>query len=512
MNGNNEGKTYIEISGGINGCILMNIVSDCTLDRLSKVLTFAQERENKPLTLIVTDLCDECDDLSHLYANMAHVLRSHRVKRIVSIGNDLAVNNVVFSAIHITHFADVNSLLGSLGYMEFRDEIVLIFGKGLHDVTECLEEQHNETSLKISLDNVIYNYRFYHQFLRPETKVVAMVKAQSYGAGAVEVSKTLKTIGVSYLAVAGTDEGSELRRAGIDLPILVLNPHIPRFRELFANSLEPEIFSLELCRAIINEADKRGIKNFPVHIKIDTGMHRLGFLKEQLPELLELLKSQNAITPRSVFAHLAVADCINEQMDAYTLKQFAYFDECVAMIKQDFPNVICHHLNTAGIIRFSSHQYDMVRLGIGLYGTPILSDGSDSSIKQVSSLHTRIIAIKDWSANDTIGYGRRGVLEGNSRIATIPIGYADGLDRHLSNRRYSVWVNGVRCPIVGNICMDACMVDITDAPTETTIGSDVEIFGEHISVNEMAQTLDTIPYEVLTSVAPRVKRIYTIHI
>ena len=512
MNSNNEEKTYIEISGGINDCILMNIVSDSTLDKLSKVLAFAQERENKPLTLIITDLCDEDDNRSNLYANMARVLRSHRVKRIISIGSDLAVYSVFFSTINITRFADVNSLLNSLGYMEFRNEAILMFGKGLHDVTERLEERHNETSLKVSLDNIIANYRFYHQFLKSETKVVAMVKAQSYGAGAVEVSKTLKTIGVSYLAVAGTDEGSELRRAGVDLPILVLNPRIPKFRELFAGSLEPEIFSLELCQAIINEANKRGIKNFPVHIKIDTGMHRLGFLKEQLPELLDLLKGQDAITPRSVFAHLAVADSINEQMDAYTLKQFAYFDECVAMIKQEFPKVICHHLNTAGIIRFSDHQYDMVRLGIGLYGTPILPDGSDSSIKQVSSLHTRIIAIKDWSANDTIGYGRRGVLDRDSRIATIPIGYADGLDRHLSNRRYSVWVNGVRCPIVGNICMDACMVDITDAPTETTVGTDVEIFGEHISVNEMAETLDTIPYEVLTSVAPRVKRIYTIHI
>lgn len=502
--------TRIEISNGINGCNLIKSDSNGSLASLEKTLDFSIRRETDTISLILTDLTDKCENHRELYARLAASLINRRIKRIIGVGQELMQFRTAMYKCNITIFADEDSCIKSLDRMYLHNEPIVVFGH-LPNVSERIEAQRNESVLEINLDHVIHNYNFYKSHLKESTGIIAMVKAQAYGAGAVEISKTLRTVGVSYLAVATTDEASELRNAGINVPIIVLNPRISRFRELFANNFEPELYSLELCRDFIAEAQKNGIKNFPVHIKLDTGMHRVGFLKEQLPELIEMLKSQDAIVPCSVFAHLAVADCITDEMDEYTRGQLAYFEECSNMLMQHFPNIMRHHLNTAGCIRFTESQYDMVRLGIGLYGTPILSDNSDAEVRQAASLRTKIISIKEWDEDKTIGYGRRGTLNRRSVIATIPIGYADGMNRHLSNRNYSVLINGVRCPIIGNICMDACMVDVTDVPN-VHLGDDVEIFGEHIPVSEMSDTLGTITYEVLTSISPRVKRIYTLHL
>ena len=284
---------------------------------------------------------------------------------------------------------------------------------------------------------------------------------------------------------------------------MVLNPTVVNYKAMFSYRLEPEVFSLDECRKIIREAEKFGITDYPVHIKLDTGMHRLGFIKEELPQLIELLRSQSAIRPISVFSHLCVAD--DPAQDEYTHKQFAYFDECCDMLQSAFPHRIMRHiLNTAGIQRFPEYQCDLVRLGIGLYGISPTADKAD--LIPVSSLYSVIISIKEWPAGTTIGYGRHGVLQRKSRIATIPVGYADGIDRHFGNGHINMLVNGTLCPTVGNICMDVCMIDVTDA--QCKVGDQIEIFGRNIPVAELAKVRDTIPYEILTSISERVKRVY----
>lgn len=289
------------------------------------------------------------------------------------------------------------------------------------------------------------------------------------------------------------------------MPIMVLNPKVVNYKALFAYSLEPEIYSFEILHEIIREAEKYGITDYPVHIKLDTGMHRLGFLEKDMPELVSILSSQKAITPKSVFSHLAAADC--PDMDDYTLQQFDYFYRCCEKLQSGFSHHILRHiLNSTGITRFPEHQCDMVRLGICLYGIPTMSDGSQDKLRPVSSLHTVILSIKEWEAGTTIGYSRRGLLHRKSRIATIPVGYADGIDRHLGNGRSEVFIKGHRCPTVGNICMDICMIDVTDV--DCNVGDAVEIFGDNIPVVELADKLDTIPYEILTSISTRVKRVY----
>jgi alanine racemase len=332
-----------------------------------------------------------------------------------------------------------------------------------------------------------------------------MVKASGYGAGSYEIAKTLQDCGCDYLAVAVHDEGVDLRKASISMPIIVLNPNGVNYKAMFQYRLEPELYNLDMGRELIKEGKKYGAKDFPVHIKIDSGMHRLGFTKEELPELIAMLKQQNVIKPASMFTHLAVAD--EPDQDAYTQAQFDYFDECSHELQQAFDhNIMRHVLNTSGIVRFPERQYDMVRIGIGLYGIRTLFDGSEDTLKPVSALRSIIISIKEWPAGTTVGYGRHGVLERDSRIATVNIGYADGFDRHFGNGHVNMWVSGKLCPTVGNVCMDAVMIDVTDVPCK--VGDTVEIFGEHVPVEQLSEARETIPYEILTSVSPRVKRVY----
>jgi alanine racemase len=286
---------------------------------------------------------------------------------------------------------------------------------------------------------------------------------------------------------------------------MVLNPKITNYKAMFAYNLEPEVFGIDECREIIKEAEKCGITGYPVHIKVETGMNRLGFLKEQLPELIHILKNQDAIVPASIFSHLSVAD--EPLQDEYTMKQFSYFAECCNILQSAFSHHILRHiLNTTGVVRFPEYQYDMVRIGIGVYGISTVNDGSEAELQPISSLHSVIISIKELPAGTTVGYGRKGVLERDSRIATIPIGYADGFSRCFGNGNAKLWINGTLCPTVGNICMDICMVDVTDI--DCTVGDSVEIFGRHIPVEVLAETRGTIPYEILTSISNRVKRVY----
>lgn len=330
-----------------------------------------------------------------------------------------------------------------------------------------------------------------------------MVKASGYGAGSVEVAKTLQDRGVDYLAVAVADEGVDLREAGITGNIIIMNPEMSAFNTMFEYALEPEVYSFGLLEALIRAAEKEGITNFPVHIKFDTGMHRLGFDPEaDLPVLIDRLRHQNALIPRSVFSHFVGSD--GTEFDDFSARQFDRFDAASRRLQAAFPHRILRHIcNSAGIERFPERHLDMVRLGLGLYGVdPIDNRG----LHNVTTLRTTILQIRDVPAGDSVGYSRRTFLSRPSRIAALPIGYADGLNRHLGNRGGYCLVNGWRADYVGNICMDVCMIDVTDIPCHE--GDSVEIFGDNLPVTELSDRLDTIPYEVLTGISERVKRVY----
>lgn len=367
------------------------------------------------------------------------------------------------------------------------------------------ETRTNETVLEVNLNALVENYRYFKSAVPNGTGVIAMVKASGYGAGSYEIAKTLQDCGASYVAVAVLDEGIDLRRAGITMPIMVFNPKVENYKEMFRYNLEPEIYSIDMLKDVIREAEKCGVRNYPVHLKLDTGMHRLGFVEEELSELMDLLCSQDYVMAKSVFSHLATADC--PDMDDYTLLQLNTFKEWSDyMISRAKQPILRHILNSAGILRFPEYHYDMVRLGIGLYGANTLPPEIEKPLAVVSTLRTEIISIRKCKAEDTIGYGRRGVLKRDSLIATIPVGYADGMSRRFGCGKVSVTVNGKEAPTVGNICMDACMIDVTNI--DCKVGDTVEIFGTQAPLQRLAEAAETIPYEILTSVSPRVKRLY----
>lgn len=405
-------------------------------------------------------------------------------------------------------FDDTDSLLATLSTSDFRNETILVKGApefGFRRVATMLEARTHETVLEVNLDAVVRNYNYFRSKLPAGTGIVAMVKASGYGAGSYEIARTLQDAGAAYLAVAVLDEGIDLRNRGITMPIMVMNPKVLDYREMFANRLEPEVYSMQMLLDVMREAEKYGCGEYPVHIKLDTGMHRMGFVEEELPELMKVLDSTDAVRIASAFSHLATADCMD--MDDYTRKQLECFDRCTGyMLAHSRRPFLRHVLNSAGILRFPEYHYDMARLGIGLYGVNTLPADVEQPLAVVSTLRTVIIAIREWKKGESIGYARRTVLERDSRIATIPIGYADGMNRHFGRGNITVKVNGQNAPTAGNICMDACMIDVTGIDCKE--GDAVEIFGEQAPVYRLSDLLDTIPYEILTSVSPRVKRVY----
>ena len=369
-------------------------------------------------------------------------------------------------------------------------------------IAERILQQTHETVLSVNLTALIDNVRYFRSLLHKETKLTCMVKAFAYGAGSVEVSKALQQSGlVDYLAVAVADEGTELRKAGITLPIIIMDPEVAALDLIIENNLEPNIYSFQSLENIIHAAANKGLENYPIHIKIDSGMHRLGFYKEEIPELIKRLSAQKAVRVQSVFSHLAGSD--EAQFDEFTLGQIRYFDACAEELKAGLKTPIIKHIcNSAGIERFAQYQFDMCRLGIGLYGFSFVG----AKLRNVCTLRTTILSVKTVQAGETIGYGRHTTLAEPRTIAVIPIGYADGFDRRFSNYGGEVLVRGKRCPVVGNVCMDQAMIDVTG--TDAQPGDAVEIFGDTLPLQELADKLNTITYEILTSVSRRVQRIY----
>lgn len=500
----------LEVKEGKNGCLLVNDSYNSDLASLDIALNFLCRRsmDNEQLgkTLILSDILETGQNTPTLYRQVSQLVSRHGIERIIGVGKDISSSAAQFD-VRKSFFPDTDSLLAALqhGDIALQNELVLIKGArkfGFDALTEVLEKKVHETILEVNLGAMIANLNHYRSLLKPETKMVCMVKASAYGAGSYEIAKTLQEHRVDYLAVAVADEGSELRKAGITANILIMNPELTAFKTMFDYKLEPEVYSFHLLEALIKEAEKEGITHFPIHVKLDTGMHRLGFAPDEMPRLIQRLKEQNAVIVRSVFSHLVGSD--SPQFDAFTRRQIETFEQASHQLTEAFPHKILRHIcNSAGIERYTGAQFDMVRLGIGLYGiNPI----DNSIMHNVSTLQTTILQIRTVSQEDTVGYSRKGHLTRPSRIAAIPIGYADGLNRHLGNGRAYCLVNGQQAPYVGNICMDVCMIDVTDIDCKE--GDRVEIFGDHLPITVLSDALDTIPYEVLTSVSTRVKRVY----
>lgn len=505
-------STRIDISEGSEGNVIAFDRYSNDLGGIETALDYISRRisASKPLVVVLGDLQLRGLHPDVAYSQLEQLLLNRGVDTLVAVGDEISRHASRFnSMLRSVSVVNATEFITKYNTFSFPRATILIKGNpraGFETIKKHLEDSRHDTSLEVNLDALIHNFNYYRSLVKPSTGMIAMVKADAYGAGAVEVSRTLQSQGADYLAVAVVEEGVTLRRAGITMPIMVLNPITSNYSALFANRLEPTIFSLAELEQLSRFASSENTVPYPVHLKLDTGMHRFGFGEDEIPALIEQLKQYPCFKIASVFSHLATADCLD--MDDYTQQQFAKFDAMSTQIASslDYP-IKRHILNTAGIERFPEWQCDMVRLGLGLYGISPVEDRSESNLRPVSSLVTTISAIQSRLAGETVGYGRRGVVEHDDTIvATLPIGYADGLNRHLGNGHTSMWVNGHACPTMGNICMDICMIDVTGA--DARVGDKVEIFGNNIPVTTLANTLNTIPYEVLTSISPRVKRVY----
>lgn len=401
-------------------------------------------------------------------------------------------------------FADCPTLIEDPTHQNIRTcaAVMRALGYDEETITQRILHQTHETILEVNLSALVDNVRYFRSLMLTTTRLTCMVKAFAYGAGSVEVSKALQqSTLVDYLAVAVADEGVELRKAGITLPIIIMDPEVAALDLIIENNLQPNIYSFQVLDDIIHAAEAKGLESLPVHIKIDSGMHRLGFYQEDMPKLIARLQGQKAVRVASVFSHLAGSD--EAQFDAFTHEQANYFNTCATQLQSALKYPIIKHIcNTAGIERFPEYHSDMCRLGIGLYGLSF----AHATLRNVCTLKTTILSIKTVPANATIGYGRHTTLSEDRQIAVIPIGYADGFDRRFSNYGGEVLVRGKRCPVVGNVCMDQAMIDVTG--TDAQVGDAVEVFGDRLPLEELAAKLGTITYEILTSVSRRVQRIY----
>ena len=507
----------LEVKQGQHGCILINDSYNSDINSLDIALDFMQRRQASPpesggvrgglnKTLILSDMFQTGTSPEALYTQVSDLCVKRGIDKFIGIGPELTTQADRISIADKQFFADVNHFLASDAFNNLHDELILLKGArpfGFDRITEQLEQKVHETILEVNLDAVVENLNYYRSFLKPETKMVCMIKADAYGAGAVEIAKTLQDQRVDYLAVAVADEGVTLRKAGITANIMIMNPEMTAFKTMFDYDLEPEVYSFRLLDALIKAARKEGITGWPVHIKLDTGMHRLGFDPvDDMFKLIDRLKHQNAIIPRSVFSHFVGSD--SDDFDMFSAQQYEFFEQGSQALQAAFTHKILRHMdNSAGIEHFPERQMDMCRLGLGLYG---VDPRDNRMLSCVSTLKTTILQLRHVPAGDTVGYSRKGKIERDSVIAAIPIGYADGLNRHLGNRHGYCLVDGQKAEYVGNICMDVALIDVTDIPCVE--GDQVEIFGENLPVTVLSDVIDTIPYEVLTAVSNRVKRVY----
>lgn len=500
----------LELKQGINHCTIINDSYSNDVHSLTIALGFLeQQKQHKKHTVILSDILQSGKMPNELYAAVAHLFQHKKIERLIGIGPDIFSQQDAFSFLKDRQFfLNIDEFLINIPRLNFHDETVLIKGArsfGFEKISYKLEQKAHQTVLSINLDALVHNLKQYKTLLKPSTKIMAMVKAFSYGSGSYEIASVLEYNKVDYLAVAYADEGIELRKAGITAPIMVMNAETGTFESLVNNNLEPEIFSFSILNEFENFLKSSGINYYPVHIKIDTGMHRLGFTSEDMKPLFKTLEGNSILKIMSVFTHLVAGE--NEKEDDFTNQQANIFENCCKQIEQSLGyKFIKHCANTAAISRHPHLQMDMVRLGIGLFGIDS-NKIIQRRLKNVTTLSTTVSQIKKVKAGDTVGYGRNARLKRDSIIATVRIGYADGYPRNLGNGNGKMFLHGKLAPVIGNVCMDMTMLDVTELETIKE-GDEVIVFGEGLPLYTLAAWAQTIPYELMTGISQRVKRVY----
>lgn len=496
----------LELKKGIRNCTLINDSYNSDLASLDIALDFMeQQKQQENKTLILSDIYQSGHPDKELYSKVSEMVNSRGITRFIGIGSSIYKNADKFHG-NKQFYRSSDEFLNHFSRNQFQNELILL--KGARDfefekISRQLELQVHETVLEIDLNAITNNLNYYRNKIGKKTKLMAIVKAFSYGSGSYEIANLLQYQGVNYLAVAIADEGIFLRDKGISLPVMVMSPDPNSFHLFTTYSLEPEVYSFRILSLFVDHLKNLGIQNYPIHIKVDTGMHRLGFSLQEIPELLDFLKSHSEIKVSSVFSHLAASD--KPQHDDFTFKQIELFKKVQAMFDEDpgHEDILYHILNSSGIERFPQAYFDMIRLGIGLHGIGTMRN---NQLETISTFKSTITQIKKVPAGESVGYNRRDTSSKDRIIAVVPVGYADGIDRKLGNGNGSFYIKGEKVPIAGEICMDMCMLDVTGL--KIMEGDKVEIFGKNIPVSELAEKLDTISYEILASISQRVKRIY----
>ena len=496
----------LQVKKGMNDCLLIDDSYSSDYQSLKIALDFLeQQKTHQQKTVILSDIFQSGFMPEVLYQKVAQLLNQNHVTRVIGIGNKIGSH--LTNVPQFQSYPDTKTFLNDFNLKSFRSETILIKGSRsfqFEKIVAELEEKTHETVLEINLDAISHNLNFYKSKLKPTTKVMVMVKAFGYGNGSYEIAKLLAHHQVSYLGVAFADEGVELRKAGIKIPIVVMNPENSAFSTMIAYNLEPEIYNIEELNTFLQIAENQNLYNYPIHLKLNTGMNRLGFVEKDFEPLINLLKQTNLVEVASMFSHLAKSD-MPEERD-FTLQQIQLFQKWATDIKSQLNiNPILHILNTSGIYNFGEYQMDMVRVGIGLYGVGN-DTNEDAQLQNVATLKTVVLQINDVEKDATVGYGRRFKAEKKSKIATIAIGYADGIRRSYGNGKGYVLVNNQKAFIAGTVCMDMLMIDVTDM--DVKIGDEVIVFGNDLRITEIAKIWETIPYEVMTSISQRVKRIF----
>ncbi len=496
----------LKVKNGINNTTLIDDSYSSDFQSLKIALDFLEsQKQYKNKTVILSDIFQSGLSNEELYSKVSQLIISNKIKRVIGIGETISAFKHKFA--NCVTFKNRADFFLNFNHLNFSNETILIKGARhfqFEEIVAALEEKTHETVLEINLNAISHNLNFYKSKLKPTTKMMVMVKAFGYGNGGFEIAKLLEHHKVDYLGVAFADEGISLKNAGIKLPIMVLNPETTSFSAIIQHHLEPEIYSLKGLNAFLKIAQQRKLKHFPIHIKLDTGMHRLGFEEENMDELISILKENKSVKVKSILSHMATSDDFTHQYFAHL--QIDLFDRLSTKLMNELSiHPIRHLLNTSGISNFPKAQYDMVRLGIGLYGVSNAVE-EQKYLENVGTLKSIISQIRTIQAGESVGYGRRFIATKTTKIATIPIGYADGISRHWGNGVGFITINGQKATIVGSICMDMLMVDVTEISCKE--GNSVIIFGESPTVSFMASQLKTIPYEILTSISQRVKRVF----
>jgi len=501
----------LQLKNGVNNCFLINDSYSNDISSLNIALDYLKQQSgNNNTTVILSDIFQSGVDDIELYQQVAESLKERGINRLLAVGKHIVQALPLFEAAvpNVELFISTENLLRKVTTHHFKDEYILLKGARVFEferIANKLSQKVHQTVLEINLTALVQNLRTYQQHLLPTTKMMAMVKAYGYGSGSAEVARVLQYHKVDYLAVAYADEGVELRKAGISLPIMVMNADEEAFDAMIENNLEPEIYSFSIYNAFHAFLSKQGIKQHPIHIKVNTGMNRLGFEYLDAVALGNQLKQRQTMVVQSVFSHLAASE--DEDMDEFTDHQTILFEGFCNILKDILEyGFIKHVANSAAIFKHPEYQYNMVRLGIGLYGVDSASM-QNIALANVATLKTTVAQIRTIKEGETVGYNRKGIVNRESKIATIRIGYADGYSRRMGNGNGFVFVRNKRVPVIGNVCMDMTMIDVTGIP-DIAEGDVVEVFGKNIRVEEVAKECNTIAYEILTSISQRVKRVY----